>query len=90
MVEWLKGTALRPCLDLLDVDEKAAFLESYQAEIGKAYPQLGDGTVLLPFSRLFLVAGWLGGYYTTWAIAPVSCRKSTRRRASSFEESVTR
>lgn len=57
VVEWFKSTALKPYLDPLDGDEKAGFLERYQAEIGKAYPQLGDGTVLLPFPRLLLVAG---------------------------------
>lgn len=57
VVEWFKGTALRPYLNRLDADEQAAFLERYLDEISRAYPALADGTVLLPFPRLFLVAG---------------------------------
>ena len=34
-----------------------AFLAEYQSRIERAYPALSDGTVLLPFPRLFIVAG---------------------------------
>ena len=33
-----------------------AFLDEYLARITKAYPALADGTVLLPFPRLFIIA----------------------------------
>jgi trans-aconitate 2-methyltransferase len=56
VVEWFKGSALLPYLAPLDDGERAAFLARYQAEIAKAYPALADGTVLLPFPRLFIVA----------------------------------
>ena len=56
VVEWFKGTALRPYLDKLDADEQASFLARYQSLIEAAYPALADGTVLLPFPRLFIVA----------------------------------
>ncbi|SHG74459.1 trans-aconitate 2-methyltransferase [Pollutimonas bauzanensis] len=59
VVEWFKGSALRPYLDLLDDAEQAAFLERYEAAVAQAYPALPDGTVLLPFPRLFIVAGSL-------------------------------
>jgi trans-aconitate 2-methyltransferase len=56
VVEWFKGSALRPFLDVLDGVEKELFLEQYTAGIAQAYPSLSDGTVLLPFPRLFIVA----------------------------------
>ncbi|MOA66187.1 Trans-aconitate 2-methyltransferase [compost metagenome] len=56
MLEWFKGSALRPYLDELDKDEQDAFLARYKAAIAQAYPTLADGTVLLPFPRLFVVA----------------------------------
>lgn len=56
VVEWFKGSALRPYLAPLDGGEKAAYLACYLAAITDAYPALADGTVLLPFPRLFIVA----------------------------------
>jgi trans-aconitate 2-methyltransferase len=56
VVEWFKGSGLRPFLDPLDEDERQAFTEQYQAALAKAYPAQPDGTVLLPFPRLFIVA----------------------------------
>lgn len=56
VVEWFKGSALRPYLDPLDESEKAAFLKQYLEVISVAYPEMPDGTVLLPFPRLFIVA----------------------------------
>ncbi|KRP55903.1 trans-aconitate 2-methyltransferase [Pseudomonas trivialis] len=56
VVEWFKGSALRPFLAPLSDDEKAAFLREYHTRISQAYPALSDGTVLLPFPRLFIIA----------------------------------
>jgi trans-aconitate 2-methyltransferase len=56
VVEWFKGSALGPYLQKLDQAAQQAFLDTYLHAISQAYPLLADGTVLLPFPRLFIVA----------------------------------
>lgn len=57
LVEWYRGSGLRPWLDALPGDaERAGFLADYLREITAAYPRRPDGRVLFPFRRLFLVA----------------------------------
>jgi trans-aconitate 2-methyltransferase len=56
IVEWFKGSGLRPYLQPLDSSERAAYLERYTAAVARAYPALPDGSVLLPFPRLFITA----------------------------------
>ncbi len=56
VVEWTKGTALRPFLDQLDGDQAVAFLDTYSSLIDAAYPQRKDGNTTLPFKRVFIIA----------------------------------
>jgi trans-aconitate 2-methyltransferase len=57
VVEWYKGTGLRPFLDALpDPADKERFLAEYLELIEEAFPRQSDGRVLFPFRRLFLIA----------------------------------
>ncbi|MGH7965377.1 MAG: methyltransferase domain-containing protein [Candidatus Binatia bacterium] len=55
VLEWMKGTALRPILTRLGSDEQAQVLSCYGAKLRAAYPAGAHGT-LFPFRRLFFVA----------------------------------
>ena len=56
VVEWAAGTSLRPYLDPLPPDQQTAFRAAYAAAVRPHYPRRADGTTLLPFRRLFLIA----------------------------------
>ena len=57
VVEWTKGTALRPLLDQLpDNSAREAFVREYTKETDLAYPRQPDSKILFPFLRRFVVA----------------------------------
>src|SRR5262249_21152960 len=56
IVEWFKGSSLRPFTDAVDPAMRQDYLAAYRPEIADAYPANFDGTVLLKFPRLFIVA----------------------------------
>lgn len=55
VLEWVKGTALRPILTALNSADTAEFLAAYRARLAEAYPPTPYGTVF-PFRRIFVVA----------------------------------
>jgi trans-aconitate 2-methyltransferase len=55
VLEWVKGTALRPVLAALQPQEQEEFLAEYGARLNDAYPPKAFGTVF-PFRRIFVVA----------------------------------
>jgi trans-aconitate 2-methyltransferase len=56
VVEWFKGSGLRPFIAPLRDEERAEFLLRYRSAVACAYPAKSDGGVLLPFPRLFIIA----------------------------------
>ena len=56
VLEWVRGTGLRPILNTLDNEERAIFLSEYSKRLRKAYPVKANGQTLFPFRRLFIVA----------------------------------
>ncbi|MFI9813677.1 trans-aconitate 2-methyltransferase [Saccharothrix variisporea] len=56
VLEWCKGTTLRPVRAALDDGAWAEFLDVLASRLRAAYPERVDGTTWFPFRRVFAVA----------------------------------
>jgi len=56
VLEWMKGTALRPFLAALDPDDGDAFLGELGTDLADAYRRRPDGFTRFPFRRIYIVA----------------------------------
>ncbi|MDF1483858.1 trans-aconitate 2-methyltransferase [Ramlibacter sp. H39-3-26] len=56
IVEWVRGTGLRPFIDPLPPALRESFLAEYERCVDAAYPARTDGRRLLAFPRMFIVA----------------------------------
>jgi trans-aconitate 2-methyltransferase len=56
IVEWVRGTGLKPFVDRLPADLQASYLAEYERRVDQAYPARTDGKRLLAFPRMFIVA----------------------------------
>ena len=56
ILEFIRGTALRPFLKRLAPENQNQFLKSVLEEIEHSYPVREDGNVLFEFKRIFLLA----------------------------------
>jgi trans-aconitate 2-methyltransferase len=53
---WVSGTGARPTLQALPDDLRPGFEEEFKRRLAAAYATRDDGTVVLPFRRIFVVA----------------------------------
>lgn len=57
IVDWFRGTGMRPFLDALETEaQKQRFEQMVLEGYTNAYPKRIDGRILFPFRRLFMVA----------------------------------
>jgi trans-aconitate 2-methyltransferase len=56
ILEWVKGTGLRPILNALNDTHREVFITAYRQRLRQPYPIRSDGHTLYPFRRLFIVA----------------------------------
>ncbi len=57
IVEWIRGTGLRPFLEALaDDDQRTRFAAKLLERVSADYPRRADGKIIFPFRRLFFVA----------------------------------
>ncbi|MBE6763491.1 MAG: trans-aconitate 2-methyltransferase [Ruminococcaceae bacterium] len=56
LLEWYRGTGLRPYLEQLNDTQQKEFEADFLSAVKEAYPIQADGTILFRFPRLFFVA----------------------------------
>ena len=56
VLEWVRGTLLRPVFEELQGERRKVFSRHYRERLTEAYPTDSDGRTPFPFPRLFLVA----------------------------------
>jgi len=56
ILDFIKGSRLRPLLAALDEPERSAFETEFAKRVAAAHPKRADGATLYPFKRLFIVA----------------------------------
>lgn len=56
VVNFMRGTALRPFLSALSEHQAAPFIGAFAKQMAVAYPPEANGQTLFPFRRLFVVA----------------------------------
>jgi trans-aconitate 2-methyltransferase len=56
VVNFMRGTALRPFLSVLPGPEATKFIEAFTQKMATAYPRQRNGQTLFPFRRLFVIA----------------------------------
>ena len=55
VARWTGGATLRPVIAALE-DDADEFIADYQTRLERAYPRRADGTTVLPFTRMFILA----------------------------------
>ncbi len=55
LIEWVKGTRIRPYLSCLDASGKAAFENEILKQVRETYPVMKNGEVVLCFNRFFMI-----------------------------------
>ncbi len=53
LIEWYRGSGLRPYLAVLDEAEQMEFIQEVKTRLREFYPLRADGTLLMRFPRLF-------------------------------------
>lgn len=56
ILEWYRGTGLRPYLDALPSDKKAEFENDVMVNLVERYPKQKNGDVIFRFPRFFFIA----------------------------------